>query len=201
MFRLITALVAAWTLSSCSSAGAGDDIAGAIKTLTPSLSAERVGEYSRLIRAASLRYDIEWPVLVVILKQESNFDPKAVNFLTRDFGMGQVHYKTLQDRKIDLGSLLTDTEYAINETAKILYDLKLKYSESDKKRGRKWYTRYNSYTPEKRDAYRAKLDKHLKAINKVPVDVRPKTEAKAAKHEPQRSSGSQGACKGAFCYR
>jgi len=148
------------------------DIATAIRALNPSLPQPEITSYSGIINEYSQEYGVEWEIAVAIFKQESNFDLKAVNYLSRDFGIGQMHYKTIQARKLDLGLLLTDDNYAIGETFKLLSELKAKYDKIDKRKGRKWYTRYHSFTHSYRGEYAERLEKHLKVIKRLFDDGR-----------------------------
>jgi hypothetical protein len=146
-----------------------------IKRLTPSLADETATEYSQTIADLSVKYNVEWKIAVVIFKQESNFDVKAVNYESRDFGIGQMNYRTILDRKIDLGLLLTDSDYAMEETFRLLSEIKTKYGKLDKKRGRQWFTRYHSYVTSNREEYEETLTKHLKKVNEVIRNERKQT--------------------------
>jgi hypothetical protein len=139
-------------------------IYSAIKVLTPSVPDVTAYAYASIIDRYSKEYSIDWKVGLVIFKQESNFNLGAVNYKSFDFGIGQMHHRTIQNRKIDLGQLLTNADYAIGETFKLLAELRDKYDKIDKVKKRKWYTRYHSYTPSNRDNYRVLLDNHLAKI-------------------------------------
>jgi hypothetical protein len=155
------------------------EIQKAILLLTPSLKADYVARLAIAVEKASNAYHVEWWVIVAILKQESNFDYQAVNWSSRDFGISQFNYKTIEYLKLDLGRLLTDKQYAIYHTARYLADLKKKYAKIDNKNGRVWYTRYHSFTPSFRTIYREKLYEHLKVIQRL-SDVPGKRYAKGS---------------------
>lgn len=148
----------------CTQAWAQDPIEFAIKRLNPSLDHNLASTYAESIRRYSVEYGVEWQVAVVIFKQESNFDYKAVNWKTRDFGLGQLHYKTIEANQVDLGQLLSDPDYAVGQTFKILGELKRKYGKIDHRNGRRWYTRYHSFTPSHRTKYRELLAKHMQTV-------------------------------------
>lgn len=100
--------------------------------------------------ASSLKYGMDWRIVLAIFDHESRLKFEAVNWKSRDFGIGQVNYRTILRRKIDLGRLLTDREYAVEASVAILSELKDKYAKIEKKH---WWSRYHSPTPRYRKEY------------------------------------------------
>lgn len=143
------------------------NICSSIAALNPFLSDDDLIELTSIIETTSKAKDVDWRIPVAIFKQESNFNYNAVNYATRDFGLGQMHYKTIQSRNIDLGKLLTVKWYAVDQTLQLLRELQQKYAKIDAKSGRKWYTRYHSFTPIFRDNYRKLLNNHFKVIEET----------------------------------
>jgi len=146
---------------------ADEKIANVIKKLTPSISDDMATTIANNIQDMSTKYSIDWKIFVAIFKQESNFNIRAINYKSRDFGLGQLHYTTIESRNVELGRLLTDSAYAIEETAKILAQLRQTYDKIDKKQGRTWYTRYHSFIPSHREKYNVLLAKHISVIEGV----------------------------------
>lgn len=156
------------------------EIKQAILKLTPSLDQAYAEKLAYYVENASKQHGVEWWVIIAIVKQESNFNYKAVNWESHDYGISQFNHKTIRHLKLDLGRLLTDKRYAIEETARYLSDLKQKYAMIDARNGRVWYTRFHSFTPSLRTVYKEKLHTHLKVIKRLP-DVRRKHTALASR--------------------
>lgn len=136
-------------------------------SLTPSISRSQARAYSRSIVKYSKQYGVDWRVSIAIFKQESNFNHKSINWKSHDYGIGQMNYKTIQARNIELGMLLSDHDYAIEQTFQMLKELQDKYGKIDSKGDLRWFTRYHSFTPSVRKVYRKYLDKHLTAIEVI----------------------------------
>jgi hypothetical protein len=183
MFRIILATV---LVASSASAGV---ITNSIKELTPSIEAEEARKLAVVIESAANKHSVDWRVLVAILKQESNFNLEAVNYETRDYGIGQINYRNIKRLEISLAKLLTDLEYAVETTAKFIAENCNKYGKLDYSTGRKCYTRYHSFTPSQRDKYALLLKGHLNVIEKVVQNERRKQYNTAtSKGNPSKSS-------------
>ena len=99
------------------------------------------------------------------MQVESTFKTGSTSH-TRDYGLGQINYKTAKHFGIDTKRLLTDYEYAIEQTIRILSKLKGQF-DSPHTNWRAWYTRYHSYTPEFRKVYSNRLDLKFAAIKRI----------------------------------
>lgn len=164
--KLIT-LITTLLLANTAYAGTLREVCVVMTTLTPSLSKQDADMYSRSIVKYSKQYGVDWRVSVAIFKQESNFNHKSINWKSHDYGIGQMNAKTIQNRDIDLGALMTDHDYAIEQTFQMLKELQDKYGKIDSKNDLRWFTRYHSFTPSIRKNYRKLLDKHLTAIEAI----------------------------------
>lgn len=162
----------------------------AMKALYPPIQDDILLDYSETIDKLALEYKVDWKVIVAIFRQESNFDLKAVNYNSKDFGIGQLNYKTIKDRNIDLGSLLTDKEYAMRHTINFLSELQEKYAKLDSRRGQKWYTRYHSFVNSTRNNYRDYIKKHLRVIEVTVSEYKQSTRRQKASY--QRTVCEQG---------
>lgn len=138
-----------------------------ISEYCPNLSKEASIRYADILYKYSRQHEIDWLIPMAIFIQESRFNVKAINWDSKDFGIGQLNYRTIKNRKVDLGLLLTNEDYAISETLKLLAELRDKYDRIDKKVGRKWFTRYHSFKPSHRDKYLAQLERSFEHIKKV----------------------------------
>jgi hypothetical protein len=148
-----------------------------------------------LIAANSVKYGIDWKIPVAIFKQESNFNYKAVNFKSRDFGLGQINAINIEYYKIDLGKLLTEKDYAVEETIKLLAFL------CNNGRDKGCYTKYHSYTPSQRKKYKNTLKKHFLAIEEVINEWRSNRDAESRKRSPCQESIFRGKNNGRDCLR
>jgi len=140
-----------------------------ITLLQPGLNIAYIKKLSAIIDKYSRKFDVDWEIIVAILKVESNFNVKAVNYKSNDFGIGQINIINMKHYGFDLGKQLTDVDYAVHNTCLILYDLKQKYN--TKSQGVfQWFTRYHSYTSNYRKIYYEKLKKYLIILKKGRVD-------------------------------
>lgn len=158
------AVTSALLWASSASGATLEEVCRAITTLTPGVSRDTAQAYTSSIVKYSKQYKVDWRVSVAIFKQESNFDHRVVNWKSHDYGIGQMNAKTIQSRDIDLGQLLTDHDYAIEQTFRMLKELQDKYGKIDSRKDLRWFTRYHSFTPSIRAIYRKLLDKHLASI-------------------------------------
>ena len=138
-------------------------IASIIVKFNPYLDTKIADKYGIIIDKYSREYGVSWKIVIAIFRQESNFDHKAINWKSRDFGMGQLNFMTIRRRKVDLGALLTDSDYAIKQTFLILKELKERYN-TGARGWYRWFTRYNSFTPHFRRKYNKNLERHLTKI-------------------------------------
>lgn len=133
-----------------------------IKKNKPSINNNYAMKLSNKIYNASLKYKIPANIYTAILMQESTYKleakkcqkgiltkegksfykntPKAV--VCSDFGISQIHYKTVDRYRFDVDKLLTDLEYSVNSGAKVLSWFFKKYAHKDIN----WFSRYNCGT-------------------------------------------------------
>jgi hypothetical protein len=88
---------------------------------------------------------------------------KAVNYKSRDFGIGQINALNMQYYKFDLGKQMTDLNYAVNNTFIMLCYLKEKYYTKNTNY-LQWFTRYHSFNIKYRKSYYKKLEPYLKKL-------------------------------------
>ncbi len=133
-------------------ASANNEIASVIREISPHVGQKTALNYAIIIDKYSKKYEVSWQVVVAIIRQESDFIHGEINKDYRDFGISQFNWKTIRSREVDLGLLLTDEDYAIHETFKLLAELKKKYYTRAKGHWQ-WFTRFHSYTPLRRKIY------------------------------------------------
>jgi hypothetical protein len=138
--------------------------------LNPHLDKTTCSKYGRIINKYSKLYGIDWKIPVAIFQQESSFIMNATSH-TKDYGIGQINIINIKHKNLDKKRLVTDYEYAIHESFKIMKELKEKY-DSPHSDWRAWYTRYHSFTPERRKIYGKYLHKRLQLIKKVENEQR-----------------------------
>jgi hypothetical protein len=84
--------------------------------------------------------------------------PKLVESkVCTDFGIGQIYYKTAKRYKFNTELLLTDLEYSIDASARVLSDFQHRYES----REIDWWTRYNARSPRKRLVYKTLVSEYL----------------------------------------
>lgn len=128
------------------------EIARVIMDLSPHVGEKNAVDYAIIIDKYSTEYDLNWKIVVAILKQESDFVHGEIDERYRDFGIGQINWQNVKAMEIDLGLLLTDVDYALRQTFMILANLKKKYDTGSTGYWA-WYTRYHSFTPKMRRKY------------------------------------------------
>lgn len=87
--------------------------------------------------------------------QESSYRVSVVGE-TRDYGIGQINIRTIRSFKMSTDRLLSDVEYAIESSFKVMADFKRIY-----KKEPEYWTRYNSSDPEKREQYKLLVSRYL----------------------------------------
>lgn len=103
------------------------------------------------IYSSANRHSVAVNKLYGILAQECRFRLKCVNRASNDFGIGQINERTVEAFGFDIDRLMTDLEYSVEAAAIVLADFKRMYW---KREGDRYWTRYNSGRPSKREAYR-----------------------------------------------
>ena len=120
-------------------------------------------ECAVIIKEYSDLYGIDENIVLSIFKVESNFNPKAVNYDSRDFGIGQINAINMKHHNIDLGKLMNDLRYAIGFTYILLDGLQKVYKKDDEK----WWSRYHSFKGKYRKIYEEKIDVYLDLLKGV----------------------------------
>jgi hypothetical protein len=112
--------------------------------------------------------DVDYRILLSIIKEESNFDQSATND-SGDYSLAQINYgiwnaelKRLKEKPINFKKLNTDIDYSLDIMGKILVYLK-----ENSGRDPLWFAKYHSKTPSKKLGYAQKLNKHFKHFNKL----------------------------------
>lgn len=85
-------------------------------------------------------------------------DEKSLRSTCSDFGMSQIHRKTIKAFSFNTSRLVTEKKYSIEAGAIVLSDFKRMYGKKEPKR---WWSRYNSSTPMKRRQYERSVKRFL----------------------------------------
>lgn len=140
-----------------------------ITNLQPALTDQKAAKLADAISRYSEEFGIDWKLSVAIMFKESSLrmDPQncKVNFTKcNDMGIGQVRYSVWgKVLNIDKKRMVTDVDYAVRKTFKVLHDYKSRYG----KKELNWFTRYHSATPELRYAYMQRLNHAYAKINAI----------------------------------
>lgn len=122
-----------------------------IRKNKPTISKKYAMRISNIIHKMHLKHKIPTKIFTAILNQESGYSLKAKGrkcgytkkgtkeCVYTDYGISQIHWKSVELWKFDLTRLTTDLEYSIEAGAIILADVMKRFEKKDKE----WYTRYN----------------------------------------------------------
>lgn len=124
----------------------------------PNINKLYAKELSVMIAKVATSYKIDPIRLAAILAQESMYKVGAINKKSKDYGIAQIHHATAVAYGFDINKLKTNPHYCIEAAAIILKDIKQKYG----KREKDYWTRYHSYTPEKRKEYKLLVARYMK---------------------------------------
>lgn len=128
-----------------------------IKKNKPGIDNDLVWKITDAIKESATRYGISKKIMAAIFMQESSYKISAVNKKSRDYGIGQINIKTAQHYKFCVKRLNSDLDYSVKATAKVLADLRQKFpNEPD------YWTRYHSWTKQRRELYKVLVERHLK---------------------------------------
>jgi hypothetical protein len=140
----------------------------------PKINKNYAKELASIIRRRAAHYEINPFLVSAIFMQESTYNHKAKNCTEglvevnipdnkglerliyfegntcRDFGIGQINYKTIVAYDLHPYRLINDLEYSVEQTIKILRTYKRVYGSKEKY----WWTRYHSSTQEYAEKYR-----------------------------------------------
>lgn len=126
-----------------------------IVSIRPQIDKNYALNLSNVIHEVSTEYGLDKRVYTAILAQESMFKQKATSCKSGmdnlgnvvkvcfDFGISQIHFRTILRYGLDKDKILRDLEYAIDAGGKVLYDMKRQYSRREPNR---WWTRFNCGT-------------------------------------------------------
>ncbi len=102
--------------------------------------------------------------------QESSYKISAKNFrcgvsittgkqdcVAVDFGIGQINQKTIKSFNFDKNKILSDLEYSVEASAKVLADFKRMYGHKEVD----YWTRYNAGKRSKREIYKNLVARHM----------------------------------------
>lgn len=130
---------------------------------------------SNIIYKVAKKHNMNPMILTAILAQESMYNLDAMNCysgysidkldkgeyvegkICSDFGIGQIHYKTIERYEFDLEKLRTDLVYSVESAALVLNDFRIRF----KKKEVHWWTRYNASNKYKREEYRQLVSRYL----------------------------------------
>lgn len=134
-----------------------------IKKNHPSLDEEYSRQIASAITVVSKKHNIKADKIAAIAMQESTYQLDATNCYTIngkkrcDYCMMQINDRTAKNFGFDKKRLMTDIQYCVEAGALVLKDFKRMYG----KKEAKWWTRYNSSNPEKREIYEDKVERWL----------------------------------------
>ncbi len=74
-----------------------------------------------------------------------------------DYGIGQIHYKTVERFGFDVDKLTSDLSYSVEAGAIVLAGFRRMYAHKEVD----WWTRYNASTPSKRSIYKTLVQNYL----------------------------------------
>jgi hypothetical protein len=93
--------------------------------------------------------------MVAVFMQESSYVLAAVG-PTKDYGIGQINIKTVSGFNLSKDRILTDVEYSVESSFKVMADFKRMYGKDPE-----YWTRYNSSDPEKRQQYKILVSRYM----------------------------------------
>lgn len=146
-----------------------------IKKVKPKMNNKKAMDLSNHIYRTSRKYDVNERILTAIFAQESGYDISAMNCKTGlerealskgemkevevcfDFGIGQINWKNIKNRKLNIVKILNNYEYSIDIAGKILYEFKIKFKKWDES----YWTRYNARNIIKRKLYKKLVERYL----------------------------------------
>lgn len=131
----------------------------------PTINREYAKKLSVIIETESRNFDINSRLFAAILMQESSYVMSARNCVTQkrgyevctDFGLSQIHFKTVKLYNFDKKRLTTDVHYSIKAGLKVLSDFKKRYGNKEEY----FWTRYNTSKPSLRKKYKERVERWL----------------------------------------
>lgn len=123
----------------------------------PTIESEYARQVADAIFKAATELRLRPERLAAILAQESMYTLNAVNKQSKDFGIAQINWRTVERYGFDKKRLLTDLEYSVKAGAIVLADFKRMYG----KREKNYWSRYNSSDDEKRKEYEILVARYM----------------------------------------
>lgn len=120
-----------------------EDVKSIIKHRKPKIDRDLLHYKVSTIIKVSDKFKLSPVLLASIVSVESEFNVKAIRYTkgkASDFGLGQIHYKSVKRYNFDKQKLVTNFKYSLEAAATVLKDLKKSFY---KKNPNKWYLRYN----------------------------------------------------------
>lgn len=134
-----------------------------IRHYSPHINKRLSKRIAKAVLASSMRWGVDWRVLLAILQQESSFrvDPQGcIHKKCSDYGIGQINFKTWGDiLGLSKKKLLTDVSYNINAVGQILSMVKKGHEKNSK-----WYLRYHSLNHNRQLVYNSFVAPKVKRI-------------------------------------
>ena len=142
-----------------------------IKKLDKRMKDSKAMRLSNIIYKASIKYKIPARIFTAILKAESNLEYKTIRTVcgikdgkktcvNTDFGISQIHYKTVSLYNFDIAKLLTNEDYSVLAGAKVLSWFHKTYAKKEKY----WWVRFNCGT--KRSINRRTCNAYKRAVTR-----------------------------------
>ncbi len=146
-----------------------------IKKNSPKINNKKAMDLSNVIYKVTKKYDISSNILTAIFAQESAYNIGAENCMTGleksalkegkmvettvcfDFGIGQINWKNVKNRKWDIVRLMSDYDYSVESAAIVLSEFKNRFKKWDET----YWTRYNARNTIKRELYRKLVERYL----------------------------------------
>jgi hypothetical protein len=146
------------------------DTSEKILLVSPRTSESRAKYLARIINRESKAIEVDPDILVVILRQESNFRNAAINsyiifknkacFAHSDLGISQVSEDWVDRWSLDRDRLINDDSYNIHIGAKVLKGIKKQFGDEPN-----FWSRYNSSKDTFRQVYEDKIIGFLALID------------------------------------
>jgi soluble lytic murein transglycosylase-like protein len=127
-----------------------------IQKVNPYISEIHSIQIALSINKFAKEYDLNKELLLAIIKTESTFDITRVS-RTKDYGLMQLNYKTIEALRFDIKRIRTDVDYSIGCGVLYLVMLRERYP-NDKY----WWARYHSSTPKYKQIYISKIKKVIR---------------------------------------
>lgn len=141
-----------------------DPVTEYIQAVAPQLSAREAARLGALIDEVAKKRDLDPILLAAIVARESSFrsglkacwlvKTKDATRTSCDHGLAQVNQTWIEQWSLDAERLQKDDSYNLMVASRILANLQKRYRTQEPSR---WWSRYNSGTPSKRQAYEARV--------------------------------------------